>query len=108
MAQDQLPPIVQKIQREHPQVWDAYNKLGAALGKAGPLDARTEHLVKLAIAVGAGLQGAVGSHTRRSLADGLTREELEHVALLATTTVGWPSAVAAYSWIEDETAKAAQ
>jgi alkylhydroperoxidase/carboxymuconolactone decarboxylase family protein YurZ len=108
MAEDQLPPIVQKLQRDQPQVWDAYNRLGEALGQAGPLDARTEHLVKLAIAIGAGLQGAVGSHTRRSLADGLTRAELEHVALLAVTTVGWPSAVAAYSWIEEEFAKRGQ
>ena len=108
MTKDQLPPIVQKLRQEHSQVWDAYNRLGEALGKAGPLDAKTERLVKLAIAVGAGLQGAVGAHTRRSLADGLTREELEHVALLGVTTVGWPSAVAAYSWIEDECAKREQ
>ena len=107
MAHDQLPPIVQKLQHDHPQIWDAYNRLGEALGNAGPLDSRTERLVKLAIAVGAGLQGAVGAHTRRSLADGLTRDELDHVALLAVTTVGWPSAVAAYSWIEDECAKIA-
>ena len=102
MTSDQLPPIVQRLAQDKPAVWDAYNQLGKALGEAGPLDSKTEHLVKLAIAVGAGLRGAVGSHVRRSIADGINRDELEHVALLAVTTVGWPSAVAAYSWIEEE------
>ena len=102
MTKDHLPPIVDKIVREHPRLWDAYNQLGKTAAEAGPLDEKTERLIKLAIAVGAGLQGAVGSHVRRGLAAGLTRAELEHVALLGITTVGWPSAVAAYSWIEDE------
>jgi alkylhydroperoxidase/carboxymuconolactone decarboxylase family protein YurZ len=58
--------------------------------------------VKLAIAVGAGKEGAVHSHVRRGLSAGLTREEMRHVALLAITTLGWPSAVAALTWIDGE------
>jgi alkylhydroperoxidase/carboxymuconolactone decarboxylase family protein YurZ len=100
MADDTLPPIVEALAREHPAVWDAYNRLGEAVGDAGPLDAKTERLVKLAIAVGARLEGAVHSHVRRGLSAGLTREELRQVALLAITTIGWPSAIAAYSWVE--------
>ena len=56
MTDDELPPIVQETAAEYPQVWEAYNSLGQALGKAGPLDANTERLVKLAIAVGANLE----------------------------------------------------
>jgi alkylhydroperoxidase/carboxymuconolactone decarboxylase family protein YurZ len=59
--------------------------------------------VKLAIAVGAGREGAVHSHVHRGLDAGLTPAELRHVALLAITTIGWPAAVAALSWIEDAT-----
>jgi alkylhydroperoxidase/carboxymuconolactone decarboxylase family protein YurZ len=103
MAQEQLPPIVQKISQERPELWDAYNRLGEAAAAAGPLDAKTQRLVKLAIAVGGRLEGAVHSHARRGLAAGLTPKELEHVALLAATTIGWPSAVAALSWIQEET-----
>ena len=91
---------MEAIAREHAAVWDAYNRLGQAVVDAGPLDAKTERLVKLAIAVGASLEGAVHSHVRRGLSAGLTRDELRHVALLAITTIGWPSAVAAYAWIE--------
>ena len=103
MSSDRLPPFVEKIAQRCPEIWEAYNRLGEAAANAGPLDAKTERLVKLALAVGAGLQGAVHSHVRRGLTAGLTGEELEHVALLAITTVGWPSAMAALSWIQDET-----
>ena len=102
MSKDFLPPLVEQFAKDHPEVWEAYNRLGQVAAKAGPLDAKTERLVKLAIAVGAGLQGAVHSHVRRGLAAGLTRQEMEHVAMLAITTVGWPSALAALSWIDDE------
>jgi alkylhydroperoxidase/carboxymuconolactone decarboxylase family protein YurZ len=101
MADDDLPPFVQAIASKHPNLWEAYNRLGEAAALAGPLDARTERLVKLAIAVGAGLEGAVHSHVRRGLAAGLTREEMRHVGLLAIPTIGWPLSIAASSWIED-------
>jgi alkylhydroperoxidase/carboxymuconolactone decarboxylase family protein YurZ len=44
-------------------------------------------------------RGWACSHTRRGLAAGLSRAEIEQVALLAITTTGWPSAFAAYSWL---------
>ena len=106
MTNDELPPIVKATADQYPQVWDAYNNLGRAVADAGPLDAKTERLVKLAIAVGASLEGAVRSHTRRGLAAELTKEEMKHVALLGITTVGWPTAVAGLSWIVDELEKA--
>ena len=105
MAAEKLPQIVEDIKRQFPQVWDAYNQLGAAVGEAGPLDAKTARLVKLAIAVGANLQGAVHSHTKRGLSAGLSPQEMRQVALLGMTTVGWPRAVSALSWIEEELAK---
>ena len=106
MTNDELPSIVQATAEQYPQVWDAYNDLGRAAAEAGPLDAKTERLVKLAIAVGASLEGAVRSHTRRGLAAELTKDEMKHVALLGITTVGWPTAIAGFSWIVDELEKA--
>lgn len=101
MAMDELPPLVQDIAARYPQVWDAFNRLGDSVANAGPLDEKTQRLVKLAIAVGGGLQGAVHSHVRRGLNEGISAEEMVHVALLAITTVGWPSAMARLSWMED-------
>jgi len=58
-------------------------------------------LVKLGIATGAGLEGAVHSHTRRALAEGIAPEEIRHAVLLAMTTVGFPRMMAALSWVND-------
>jgi alkylhydroperoxidase/carboxymuconolactone decarboxylase family protein YurZ len=101
MANDSLPRVVQEIAQAYPEVWAAYNRLGDAVSTAGPFDARTERLVKLAVAIGAGREGAAHSHARRGLKAGLTPAELRQVALLAITTLGWSGAVTSYCWIED-------
>lgn len=105
MSEERLPDIVQRLADEKPQVWEAYNELGKALAEAGPLDARTERLVKLATAIGAGLEGAVRSHARRGHLAGVPKEDMQHAALLGATTIGWPRAIAGLSWIVDELAK---
>jgi alkylhydroperoxidase/carboxymuconolactone decarboxylase family protein YurZ len=98
-----LPPVPDLIAQEHPEVWTALQQLGAALSQAGPLDGRTKRLVHLALAIGANSRGAVHSHARRGLAEGLSAAELEHVSLLAGTTLGWPHAVKGLTWIRDVT-----
>ena len=101
-----LPPTPKDIAKDHPDVWAALQQLGAALSDAGPLDARSKRLVHLALAIGADSQGAVHSHARRGLAEGLTAAELQHVGLLAVTTLGWPKAVRGLTWIKDVTQSA--
>lgn len=96
---EKLPDGAQKLIDRHPDIWEAYAGLGAAVAEAGPLDARTRRLVKLALAVRS--EGAVHSHTRRGLAEGLSADDLRHVALLAIPTIGLPAAVAALTWIDD-------
>jgi len=105
MCNESLPDIVQKLADEKADVWAAYNELGKMLGQAGPLDTKTQRLIKLALSIGAGLEGAVRSHTRRGLKDGVTTEQLQHVALLGVTTIGWPRAIAGLSWITTEEEK---
>jgi 4-carboxymuconolactone decarboxylase len=93
-----------KDQKNHyPEVFRAYEELGDACRKAGPLDAKTAALAKLAIAVGTRHEGAVHSHARRSLEAGATIDECRHVVLLALTTIGFPAMMAALSWVEDVT-----
>ncbi len=98
---DKLPDFLQGVIEEYPEVWQMYQGLGEACGTAGPLDAKTVRLTKLALAIGAKSEGAVHSHTRRALREGITREELQQVALLAITSIGWSSSMAALSWIQD-------
>lgn len=96
-----IPGWYKDQRRKYPKVFDAHEELGKACQAAGPLDARTRSLVKLALAVGAGLEGGVHSHARRSLEAGATPEECRHVVLLGTTTIGFPAMMAALSWVED-------
>jgi 4-carboxymuconolactone decarboxylase len=100
--QDSLPSSVDKFKGKHPVVWDAFERLGDACHETGPLDEKTRRLVKLALAVALRHEGAVHSATRNARRSGVMREQLEHVAILAITTIGWPAASAAMTWIEDE------
>ncbi len=103
MTDDHLPAAAGHIAKSYPQLWKAYTALGKTAAEAGPLDERARRLVKLALAIGARSEGAVHSHARQALKEGFTSEEVKHAALLAITTLGFPHAVAALSWIEDIT-----
>ena len=96
-----LPKQLSRLIERDRDLWDAYQGLGKACAEAGPLDARARRLVKLALAIGARSEGAVHSHARRGLEEGLSVEELRHVAKLAIPTLGFPASVAALSWIGD-------
>lgn len=96
-----LPRAFVGFNREFPQVSRAWEALGTACAQSGPLDIRTRELVKLALAVGARLEGGVHAHTRRALEAGATQEQIRHVVALATSTVGFPTAVAAFTWVAD-------
>ncbi len=69
--------------------------------KGGPLPEKTRRLVKLAIAIGTRHEGAVHSATRQAVQSGASPEELMHTVILAITTIGWPAAYAAMTWIND-------
>lgn len=98
-----LPGTAGQVASEKPELWRAFQQLGAATGAAGPLDERSRRLVNLALAIGADSEGATHSHSRRAMAEGLAPEELEHVAFLAITTLGWPQAIRGLTWIRDVT-----
>jgi len=102
LAMEELPKPFQDFKRDFPTVHESYEALASAAHDAGPLDPKTRRLVKLGISIGGRLEGAVRAHTRQAKDAGLSVEELEHVALLALTTIGLPTTVAARSWIRDE------
>jgi len=103
MSKQDLPAAASRVAERHPEIWEAYSALGEACANAGPADDETRRLIKLALAIGAGSEGAVHSHARRALDQGLSREAIEQVAMLAIGTLGLPRAVAAMTWIEDVT-----
>jgi 4-carboxymuconolactone decarboxylase len=96
-----VPGWYKEQRKKFPEVFKAYESLGDACRSAGPLDPKTAALVKLAISVGTRHEGAVHSHTRRSLEAGASLDECRHVVLLSLTTIGFPAMMAALSWVED-------
>jgi alkylhydroperoxidase/carboxymuconolactone decarboxylase family protein YurZ len=91
----------QAFAKRYPAVAAAYEQLGDATQAAGPLDGKQRALAKLAIAIGAFREGATHSHTRRALEAGCSVEEIRHVVVLATTTLGFPSMMATMTWVDD-------
>jgi 4-carboxymuconolactone decarboxylase len=91
----------QLMRRRYPEVMDAVEQLGKATTGAGPLDDKVKHLVQLGAAAALRSEGAVHSHTRRALEAGASADEIHHALLLLTSTIGFPTVVAAMTWVDD-------
>ena len=96
-----LPNIYKEFQQQFPEIAKAYDELALKCHGWGPLDAKTRRLVKLGTAIGLSSEGAVRSHARRALAEGVTTDELRHTVLLAFTTAGFPTMIAAMKWVDE-------
>jgi 4-carboxymuconolactone decarboxylase len=97
----ELPGTAGQIAKERPELWRTFQALGAEIGNAGPLSEREQRLVNLALAIGGDSEGATHSHARRAVAEGLSADDLDHVAFLAITTLGWPQAIRGLTWLRD-------
>ena len=97
----ELPRLYVMFRDDHPEIAEAFDALGSAAHENGPLDERSRALVKLSLAVGAGLEGAVHAHVRKCLDRGLSREEIVHAIILALPTLGWPRMHSAWTWARD-------
>lgn len=98
---DRLPKPYTRFHDEQPEVWQAYENLGAVIAQSGPLEIKVRELVKLGMAAACGSESAVQSHTHRALKAGASPEEIEHAILLGITTIGFPQAMAALSWAKN-------
>jgi alkylhydroperoxidase/carboxymuconolactone decarboxylase family protein YurZ len=98
---DHLPEIYIGFKKNFPQIFETYAKLAVSCNKGGPLDEKTREMVKLGIAIGLSSEGAIKSHTRRALALGVTAEGVRHAALMALTTAGFPTSIAAMKWVDE-------
>lgn len=96
----------QRLRKQHPDYFDAVEVLGKAVRNAGPLEAQVIQLVQLGAAAAIRSEGAVHSHVRRALEAGATAEQIHHALLSLTSTIGFPTVVAALSWADDVIDKA--
>lgn len=96
-----IPKPYQQMHQQYPELMQAYEEFGRSARHAGPLSDREVALVKLAISLGAGLEGAAHSHCRKALEAGCAADDLRHVAVLTAPTTGFPTMMRARSWVED-------
>ena len=83
------------LAEEYPEVWSSYAALGKATADCGPLSTRKKRLVKLALVIGTGSEGAVHTHPRRGRSHGIQPAAKIHVAILAIGLRGLQRAVTA-------------
>ena len=95
------PKTFVEFSRRFPKIAEAWEILGNA-GQTGPLDKKTSRLIKLGISVASRSEGATHSATRKALSAGAAPDEIYQVLALAASTIGLPTTVAAYTWVEDE------
>jgi 4-carboxymuconolactone decarboxylase len=97
-----LPSAYRRFASDHPRIAGAYEQLSDASLSEGPLDRKQAELVKIGIALGARLEGAVHAHVRRAREAGVSADEIRHAVRLALTTIGFPSMMTALAWVNDE------
>jgi alkylhydroperoxidase/carboxymuconolactone decarboxylase family protein YurZ len=100
-SRDYLPRAYRDLRSENPAIAEAYDALGDACRRAGPLTEREQRLVKLGIALGLTSEGGVRSHVRRGLTEGIEPGALLHAITIAIPTAGFPATAAAYRWARE-------
>ena len=97
MTSPKPPKKYENFVKQYPKLMKAWEQIAEA-GKEGPLDEKTQRLIKLAVAIGALKEGAVHASIRKANSLNISRKEIEQVVALAAGTIGFPSTVAVYSW----------
>lgn len=95
------PKYFNDLKKRYPAVTDCFDELAAYCAKAGPLDKKTQHLIKLGIAIGIGSEGDVQNITGQALDNGVTPDEIRQAILLSVTTAGFPVMIVAMQWAEE-------
>lgn len=96
-----LPKHFTDFVATYPEVGKAYGDLGKAVAVAGPLDTKTQMLIKVGVSIAANLEGGTHSNARKALEAGCTADELRHAAIVTLTTIGFPAMMKGLAWIED-------
>ena len=99
---DRVPGTYLEFVTKYPGLGRAHETIATEVEKAGPLESKTQALIKIGICIGAGLESALRSHVRRAIQHGATTAEIEQAILLGMNTVGFPRTVAAWSWAQEQ------
>ena len=91
-----LPATLRAFESKFPNPWTRYRALRDACDRAGPLSPKTRELIKIGIEVARKRHGGLVAHIRRARRAGASREEIDHVILLAIPLIGIPDVLDAF------------
>ncbi|MFQ5710538.1 MAG: carboxymuconolactone decarboxylase family protein [Candidatus Geothermarchaeales archaeon] len=100
---EELPKSLQDFVKRYPDIWRAYERLGEACTKAGPLGAKEVELIKMVIYGMKQLFTPFKTHVRLALREGASREEIEHAIVQLLTAEGLSTTVMAMKWADEVT-----
>jgi 4-carboxymuconolactone decarboxylase len=98
---NKIPGPYIRLKQAYPDFIGAYEQLGEAAKKSGPLSEKQAQLIQLAGAAAIRSEGSVHSHCRRAIEAGATADEIRHALMLLVSTAGFSTMVAALTWVED-------
>jgi AhpD family alkylhydroperoxidase len=96
-----LPKNYMNIREKFEEYGNVLAELGKVANDAGPIDKKTQHLIKLAVSTADKSEGGVHSHTRRALENGASADEIYQTLILITSIVGFPTVAASMTWVND-------
>lgn len=95
------PKTYRELKEKYGAFIEAVETLGHRVRESGPIEAKTAHLIQLAAAAAIRSEGSVHSHVKRALDAGASPDEVRHALILLTSTIGFPTVVAALTWAGD-------
>ena len=95
------PKYYEELKKRFPRTTASFDQLGRDCAEEGPLDKKTQLMVKLGVAIGIGSEGDVQNLAGQALAAGISPVDLRHAVLLSVTTAGFPRMIVATQWIEE-------
>ncbi len=95
------PKNYMAFQKQFPELISIYQKAGKLAKEKGPINEKTGHLIQLAACAAMRSEGGVHSHTRRAIKAGASKNEVYQAIALLINTIGFPTAAAAFSWVND-------
>ena len=98
---EHLPHVYVDFTESFPDIAETQGELARRIRERTPFDESTNRLLKLALAIGSESEGDVRSNTRKALQHGMSPDDLRALALLAITTCGFPTTIAALRWMQE-------
>lgn len=74
---------ISNVRKESPEIFEAYDIMGAAVKKDGALDLKTKEFIALGIAISTKCDSCIGFHTRNLVRAGATRAEMVDAIAMA-------------------------